>query len=211
MILISTSQASEELSYSPTWPSRWLPQSYTRAISHDADWAFFHTYNASSQLVSSDKSTFVENPNARKVQRVGMANPYQINGMEIQGFLSAKNPTSFRSTGPAVQNRSSSQTQAKDAFDLLTHHEIAVVTHPFSLYLICKCSTLVLRLQIRCIPHGCIITITYLKVTLWWISNEKTIQRSAKEQSILIYKNTLSLPCIYSRVKIFHVLKDLLN
>ena len=62
----------------------------------------FHAYNASSQLVSSIISRFAENPNARKVNQVGMANPYHINGMETQGFPSAKNPTPFRGTGPAA-------------------------------------------------------------------------------------------------------------
>ena len=45
-----------------------------------------HSYNASSQLVDSVKSTFVESPNIRKVMQVGMVNPFQLNGMEIQGF-----------------------------------------------------------------------------------------------------------------------------
>ena len=35
--LISTNQASEELNYALTWPSRRLFQSHTRAISHDSD------------------------------------------------------------------------------------------------------------------------------------------------------------------------------
>ena len=44
-------------------------------------------YNASSQLVSSAKSTFVENPKARKVKRVGMVNLYRINGIETRHGL----------------------------------------------------------------------------------------------------------------------------
>ena len=59
-------------------------------------------YNASSQLVGSVKGTLVEIPNARLVTRVGMVNPFRLNGMEIQGFPSAKPPTLFRGTGPAV-------------------------------------------------------------------------------------------------------------
>ena len=42
MTLISTSQASEELNYTPTWPSRPLLQSHTCAISHDADCNSLH-------------------------------------------------------------------------------------------------------------------------------------------------------------------------
>ena len=60
------------------------------------------TYNASSQLVSSTKGMFVEIPNARLVTRVGMVNPFQINGMETRAFPSAKLPALFRGTGPAV-------------------------------------------------------------------------------------------------------------
>ena len=43
-------------------------------------------YNASSRLISSAKSTFIENPKARKVKRVGMINLYRINGIETQGL-----------------------------------------------------------------------------------------------------------------------------
>ena len=100
MTLISTTQASEELNYASTWPIRQLLRSHTYAISHDADRAFVRAYNASSQLVSSIKSTFVENSNARKVKRVSMVNPYY--GMETQGFPLAKNPAPFCGTGPAV-------------------------------------------------------------------------------------------------------------
>ena len=57
---------------------------------------------ASSQLVSSAKGTFVEILNARLVMRVGMVNPFQLNGMETQGFPSAKPPALFRGIGPAV-------------------------------------------------------------------------------------------------------------
>ena len=55
-------------------------------------------------MVSSAKGTFVEIPNVRKVMRVGMVNPFQLNSMEIQGFPSAKPPKLFRArgTGPAV-------------------------------------------------------------------------------------------------------------
>ena len=77
-------------------------------------------YNASSPLVISGKGTFVEIPNARLVTRVGMVNPFRLNGMEIQGFSSAKTPAVFRGTElAAVWDRSSSQTQAKGAFDPL--------------------------------------------------------------------------------------------
>ena len=59
-------------------------------------------YNASSQLVSSAKGTFVEIPNARLVTQVGMVNPFQLNGMETQGFPSAKPPALFHGIGPTV-------------------------------------------------------------------------------------------------------------
>ena len=59
-------------------------------------------YNASSQLISSVKCTFVENPNARKVTRVGMVNSFQFNGMEIQGIPSANSPVPFHGTGLAI-------------------------------------------------------------------------------------------------------------
>ena len=78
----------------------------------------FCAYNVSSQLISNIKGTFVEIPNPRKVMQVGMVNPFWLNGMETQGFPSAKPPR----TAPAVQNRYSCQAQAKDTFDLLKHH-----------------------------------------------------------------------------------------
>ena len=59
-------------------------------------------YNASSLLISSIKRMLVESPNARKVMQVGMVNSFQLNGMETQGFPSAKSPAPFRRTGPAV-------------------------------------------------------------------------------------------------------------
>ena len=65
----------------------------------------------------------VEIPDARLVMRVGMANPFRLNGMETQDFPSAKTLTLFRGMGPAVQNHSSCQTQAKGAFDPLMHHK----------------------------------------------------------------------------------------
>ena len=49
-----------------------------------------HAYNASSQLVITIKGTFVENPNTRKVMRVGKINPFLLNSKETQGFPSAK-------------------------------------------------------------------------------------------------------------------------
>ena len=58
-----------------------------------------YAYNVSSQLVSSIKGTFVESLNLRKVTQVGMVNPFQLNGMEIQGFPSAKSPTPLHGTG----------------------------------------------------------------------------------------------------------------
>ena len=82
-----------------------------------------HAYNASSQLVRSTKGTFVEILKARLVMRVGMVNPFRLNGLETQGFPSAKPPALFRGMEPAVENRSSCQTQAKDAFDPLTHYK----------------------------------------------------------------------------------------
>ena len=42
--------------------------------------------NASSQVVSSIKSTFVDNLIARKVMQVSMANPYWFNSMETKAF-----------------------------------------------------------------------------------------------------------------------------
>ena len=62
----------------------------------------FHAYNDSNQLVSSVKSTFVENSNARKVKLVGMVDLYWINGMETQGFPSTKKPALFCGTRPAA-------------------------------------------------------------------------------------------------------------
>ena len=50
-------------------------------------------YNASSQLVSTVKGTFVEIPNARKVMRVGMVDLFWLNGMETQDFPLAKTLT----------------------------------------------------------------------------------------------------------------------
>ena len=62
----------------------------------------FHVYNDSDQLVSSVKSTFVENPNTRKAKRVDMVDPYWINGMETQGFPSTKKPALFCGIRPAA-------------------------------------------------------------------------------------------------------------
>ena len=84
-----------------SWLSRRSLQSHIRLISHDAE-CFVHAYNASSLLVSSGKGTFVEISKARLVTQVGMVNLFRLNGMETQGFLSAKAPALFRSTGPAV-------------------------------------------------------------------------------------------------------------
>ena len=64
--------------------------------------SMLRTYNASSQLISSVKRTFVESPNARKVMRVGMVNSFQLNSMETQGLPSANSPTPFHGKGPAV-------------------------------------------------------------------------------------------------------------
>ena len=61
-----------------------------------------HAYNASSQLISSVKGTFVEGLNARKAKRVEMVNSFQLNGMEIQVFPSANSPAPFHGTGPVV-------------------------------------------------------------------------------------------------------------
>ena len=58
--------------------------------------------NASSQLISSVKGTFVESPNARKVTRVRIVNSFQLNGMETQDLPLAKSPTLFRGTGAAL-------------------------------------------------------------------------------------------------------------
>ena len=87
-------------------------------IIHDADHAW--CVNASSQLVSSIKDILVE---GLKIMRVSMVNPFWINSIEAQSFPSAKPPTPFYSTRPAVSNHSLCQTQAKGPFDLLTHDE----------------------------------------------------------------------------------------
>ena len=68
-------------------------------ISHDSE-GFMH--NASSQLISSIERMIVESPNARKITQVGVVNSFQLNGMETQGFPSAKSPVPFCGTGPAV-------------------------------------------------------------------------------------------------------------
>ena len=59
-------------------------------------------YNVNNQLVSSIKSMFVESPNAGKVTQVGKVNLFWLNGMETQGFPSAKLPVPFCGAGPAV-------------------------------------------------------------------------------------------------------------
>ena len=82
-----------------------------------------HAYNASGQLVSSAKGTFVEIPKTRLVMQVGMVNPLRLNVMETLGFPSAKPSAQFRGTGPVVYNCFSCQTQAKGAFDALMHHK----------------------------------------------------------------------------------------
>ena len=58
--------------------------------------------NASNQLISRVKRTFVENPNTRKVTLIGIVNSFQLNGMETLGFPSAEPPTPLCGTGPAV-------------------------------------------------------------------------------------------------------------
>ena len=80
--LFSTSHAPDESNYTPTWPSRQPLQSHTCAVSHDSGHASL--YNASSQLISSIKGTFVDSPNARKVTQVRMVILFQLNSMEIQ-------------------------------------------------------------------------------------------------------------------------------
>ena len=62
----------------------------------------FCAYNASSQLISSVKGMFVESLNVEKVMRVGIVNPFRLNGMETQGFPSAKLPAPFCGTEPAA-------------------------------------------------------------------------------------------------------------
>ena len=49
-----------------------------------------HAYNENSKLVSSIKGMFIESWKAGKVMRVSMVNPFRLNGMETQGFPSAK-------------------------------------------------------------------------------------------------------------------------
>ena len=87
MILISTSQASQELNCALSWPSGQLLQSQTHVLSMMQ--ITLCVYNAKSQLVCSIKSTFVKNLNATNVIQVSMVNPYWINSMETQGFPSA--------------------------------------------------------------------------------------------------------------------------
>ena len=53
----------------------------------------------SSPLVSNIKGTFVESLNITKVIRVIMVSPFQLNGMETQGFSLAKVPTPFHGIG----------------------------------------------------------------------------------------------------------------
>ena len=53
------------------------------------------TYNARSHLDISITDTLVESTNARKVMSLGMVNPLWLNGMETQGFESAKPITLF--------------------------------------------------------------------------------------------------------------------
>ena len=63
----STSQASEELNYTPTWPNRQLLQNHTLAISHDVELHVeLHAYNTSGQLVSSVKGTHACRKSKRK-------------------------------------------------------------------------------------------------------------------------------------------------
>ena len=63
-------------------------------------------YNASSQLISSTKGTYVEIPNAGLVMQVGMVNPFQLNSMKTRiktrNFPSAKPQALFCSMGAAV-------------------------------------------------------------------------------------------------------------
>ena len=95
MTLISNSQTLEELNYAPTWPSRQLLLSHICMISHDTESA---SYNA---MINSGKGTVVESLNARKAMQVNMVNPFQLNGLETQGFTSAKQHAPFCSTEPA--------------------------------------------------------------------------------------------------------------
>ena len=99
MTLISTSQASEQLNYTPTWPADDCCKAIHVRLAMMQ--SVLCAYNASSQLVSI-KGTFVESPNARKVAWVSMVNPFWLNGMETQGFQSAKPPTPLCSTEPVV-------------------------------------------------------------------------------------------------------------
>ena len=105
-------------------------------------------YNASSRLISSAKSTFIENPKARKVKRVGMVNLYRINGIETQGLSITELKTPHHSVAqdqqykivfharhklraPLIRSRIIRQSSCIDSI-----LSMAVVTHPFSLYLI---------------------------------------------------------------------------
>ena len=60
-----------------------------------------HIMRVADRLVAL-KGTFVESPTTRKVTQVGMVNILWFNGMEIQGFSSAKSLAPFRGTEPAV-------------------------------------------------------------------------------------------------------------
>ena len=53
------------------------------------------TYNESSHLDISITDMLVESTNARKVMSLGMVNLLWLNGMETQGFASAKSITLF--------------------------------------------------------------------------------------------------------------------
>ena len=90
MTLISTSQASEELNYTPTWLSRWVLWNHKCVISHHAE-SMLHAYIASSKLaISSIKGMIIESLNVRKVTQLSMINPFQLKSMENKGFPSSK-------------------------------------------------------------------------------------------------------------------------
>ena len=88
-------------------------------------------HNASSQLVTGIKGTFMESLNTRMVTLirmvtwVSMVNQFWLNGMEAQPSAqpSAQPPAPFCGTEPAVYNHSSYQTQLKCTFDPLTHQQ----------------------------------------------------------------------------------------
>ena len=84
MTLLSTSQASEELNYAPTWPSN--KSCKTIHVRLAMIQSMLCAYNACCQLVSSVKGMFAESLNTKKGcgRRYGKSVP--VNSMETKVF-----------------------------------------------------------------------------------------------------------------------------